>query len=70
MNEDILKLADGCCKDKNFETYEFGDNELEAFYKAAFNAGIEAAEKACELGEGQSEYARYYLTQIRRLELK
>lgn len=65
MNEEIRKLAEECGVMK----YYFKD-ELEAFYKAAFNAGIEAAEKACELGEGQSEYARYYLTQIRRLELK
>lgn len=49
MNPDILKLA------KEFETqdgyYMLIDSELEAFYRAAFNAGLEAAAKVCDVIE-------------------
>ncbi len=38
-NEEILKLANECFIDENYLTAV----QIEAFYKAAFNAGIEAA---------------------------
>lgn len=53
MNEEILKLAKECWPeefrydtDDRYVTFKF--EELTAFYRAAFNAGIEAAVKVCK----------------------
>mgnify|MGYP000058228998 CR=1 FL=1 len=60
-NEEILKLAkDNLVRSEytefgwqECERYEFDQQELEAFYRAAFNAGLEAWAKACD--DRQSE---------------
>ena len=41
MNDEILKLAKEC-------VVTAGENWVEAFFKAAFNAGLEAAVLVCE----------------------
>ena len=43
MNEEIIKLAKDCGYWSG-ETVEMNDIGIESFYKAAFNAGLEAAE--------------------------
>ena len=52
MNDEILKLAKECGITHN--TWDYQDKcAVEAFYRAAFNAGIEAAAKECESLAGE-----------------
>ena len=46
MNEEILKLAKECGIFIPFERTDVGPH-MEAFYRAAFNAGLEAAAIEC-----------------------
>ncbi len=57
MTNEILKLAKECgAGSTNNGTIVIYQEGIEAFYRAAFNAGIEAAAKVCESQE-DLEYA-------------
>lgn len=55
MNDDILKLAKECFCVIDGEWISFLEVDLEAFYRAAFNAGLEAAAtKSARMANGNS----------------
>ena len=71
MNDEILKL----CEQTNLDLHWTQNDNLAKFYRAAFNAGIEAARAVCEstnfagvptYGTNGFECAR----SIRKLEMK
>ena len=82
MNKEILKLAkehNACTMSKDGKVYcvTFGNEELEAFYRAAFNAGLEAAAKVVDANIKQCSPTGYLqevlvsnAAAIRALEIK
>lgn len=74
MNEEILKLAQECGIQINHRFGEIytGNVQLEAFYRAAFNAGIEAAAKVCDSRHSacMEPEIREVAIEIRTLEIK
>lgn len=50
MNDEILKLAKECGYWSG-QTVEMNEAGIEAFYRAAFNAGLEAGAKVCDDNE-------------------
>lgn len=70
-NDEILKLAKKCGIGSDCKHF-VPEKEIKAFYRAAFNAGIEAAAQVCDNNK-QSHYTDNALTcadHIRNLEMK
>jgi hypothetical protein len=65
MKEETIKSA----KSSFFinGVWDFGDAQLEAFYKAAYNKAIEDAAKVCSDG---TDCGAFYAASIRKLEMK
>ena len=77
MSEEILKLAQECGWPEEAGEPECGSLNLEAFYRAAFNAGLKEAEMAAESitddkdnSDSEKMGAEYVITAIRALELR
>ena len=63
-DSEVLKLAKACfCNSEHVD-----DQDIKAFYRAAFNAGLEAAASRC--ADVATPDAYYIAEQIRALEMK
>jgi len=68
MKEEILNLAKECRLIGQNDWLVEGSN-IEAFYKAAFNSGLEAAVE-CVSNSDDQLMGEFHIERIRRLEMK